>query len=30
MIADDLWIGAHHEYVEMGKVMPQLPPGAAR
>jgi SpoVK/Ycf46/Vps4 family AAA+-type ATPase len=27
MIAEDLWIGAHHEYVEMGKVMPQLPPG---
>ncbi|HEY5944074.1 MAG TPA: AAA family ATPase, partial [Kofleriaceae bacterium] len=28
MIADDLWMGAHHEYVEMGKVMPQLlPPG---
>ena len=24
MIADDLWTGAHHEYVEMGKVMPQL------
>ena len=23
---DDLWVGAHHEYVEMGKVMPQLPP----
>jgi hypothetical protein len=22
MIADDLWLGAHHEYVEMGKVMP--------
>ena len=22
MIADDLWVGAHHEYVEMGKVMP--------
>jgi ATPase family associated with various cellular activities (AAA) len=27
MIAEDLWIGAHHEYVEMGKVMPQLVPG---
>jgi hypothetical protein len=27
MIADDLWTGAHHEYVEMGKVMPQLPTG---
>ncbi len=26
MIADDLWTGAHHEYVEMGKVMPTLPP----
>ncbi len=26
MVADDLWAGAHHEYVEMGKVMPQLPP----
>jgi len=25
--ADDLWLGAHHEYVEMGKVMPQLPRG---
>ena len=25
MVADDLWTGAHHEYVEMGKVMPQLP-----
>lgn len=23
--AEDLWTGAHHEYVEMGKVMPQLP-----
>jgi ATPase family protein associated with various cellular activities (AAA) len=22
MVADDLWMGAHHEYVEMGKVMP--------
>jgi ATPase family associated with various cellular activities (AAA) len=22
MIAEDLWTGAHHEYVEMGKVMP--------
>ena len=30
MVAEDLWIGAHHEYVEMGKVMPQLPPGGAR
>jgi len=26
MTAEDLWAGAHHEYVEMGKVMPQLPP----
>jgi len=26
MVAEDLWMGAHHEYVEMGKVMPQLPP----
>jgi hypothetical protein len=26
MIAEDLWMGAHHEYVEMGKVMPQLTP----
>jgi ATPase family protein associated with various cellular activities (AAA) len=26
MVADDLWTGAHHEYVEMGKVMPQLSP----
>jgi SpoVK/Ycf46/Vps4 family AAA+-type ATPase len=25
MIAEDLWAGAHHEYAEMGKVMPQLP-----
>ena len=24
MMADDLWAGAHHEYAEMGKVMPQL------
>jgi SpoVK/Ycf46/Vps4 family AAA+-type ATPase len=24
MLAEDLWTGAHHEYVEMGKVMPQL------
>ena len=23
MLAEDLWQGAHHEYVEMGKVMPQ-------
>jgi SpoVK/Ycf46/Vps4 family AAA+-type ATPase len=23
MQAEDLWLGAHHEYVEMGKVMPQ-------
>jgi ATP-dependent 26S proteasome regulatory subunit len=30
MIADDLWTGAHHEYVEMGKVMPQLPPKQER
>jgi len=22
MVAEDLWLGAHHEYVEMGKVMP--------
>jgi hypothetical protein len=28
MMAEDLWIGAHHEYVEMGKVMPQLPGGS--
>ncbi len=28
MQADDLWQGAHHEYVEMGKVMPQLPRGS--
>jgi SpoVK/Ycf46/Vps4 family AAA+-type ATPase len=29
MVAEDLWAGAHHEYVEMGKVMPQMtpPPG---
>jgi SpoVK/Ycf46/Vps4 family AAA+-type ATPase len=27
MLAEDLWMGAHHEYVEMGKVMPQLTPG---
>ncbi len=27
MVAEDLWAGAHHEYVEMGKVMPQLPRG---
>jgi SpoVK/Ycf46/Vps4 family AAA+-type ATPase len=26
LTAEDLWIGAHHEYVEMGKVMPQLTP----
>jgi SpoVK/Ycf46/Vps4 family AAA+-type ATPase len=25
LTAEDLWTGAHHEYVEMGKVMPQLP-----
>jgi hypothetical protein len=24
LTADDLWTGAHHEYVEMGKVMPAL------
>ena len=24
LTAEDLWTGAHHEYVEMGKVMPQL------
>ena len=28
MAAEDLWLGAHHEYVEMGKVMPHFtPPG---
>jgi len=27
LVAEDLWLGAHHEYVEMGKVMPQ-PVGA--
>ncbi|HEX4422644.1 MAG TPA: ATP-binding protein, partial [Kofleriaceae bacterium] len=27
LTADDLWTGAHHEYVEMGKVMPSLPRG---
>jgi len=27
LTAEDLWIGAHHEYVEMGKVMPALPRG---
>ncbi len=27
MVAEDLWVGAHHEYVEMGKVMP-VPEGA--
>jgi hypothetical protein len=26
MSPEDLWLGAHHEYVEMGKVMPQLTP----
>ena len=26
MVAEDLWAGAHHEYVEMGKVMPQMTP----
>jgi hypothetical protein len=26
MVADDLWLGAHHEYVEMGKVMPHFTP----
>jgi ATPase family associated with various cellular activities (AAA) len=25
LTAEDLWSGAHHEYAEMGKVMPQLP-----
>ncbi|MBL9019108.1 MAG: ATP-binding protein [Myxococcales bacterium] len=25
LTADDLWTGAHNEYVEMGKVMPALP-----
>lgn len=25
LTAEDLWAGAHHEYAEMGKVMPQLP-----
>ena len=29
MVAEDLWMGAHHEYVEMGKVMPQLPPAGS-
>ncbi|HEY0254844.1 MAG TPA: ATP-binding protein, partial [Kofleriaceae bacterium] len=24
MLAEDLWTGAHHEYVEMGKVMPSI------
>jgi hypothetical protein len=28
LTAEDLWVGAHHEYVEMGKVMPQLPRGS--
>ncbi len=28
MVAEDLWLGAHHEYVEMGKVMPQPPSGS--
>jgi len=28
--AEDLWAGAHHEYVEMGKVMPQLPQQGAK
>jgi ATP-dependent 26S proteasome regulatory subunit len=23
MVAEDLWLGAHNEYIEMGKVMPQ-------
>ena len=27
LTAEDLWTGAHHEYVEMGKVMPALPRG---
>jgi SpoVK/Ycf46/Vps4 family AAA+-type ATPase len=27
LAAEDLWTGAHHEYVEMGKVMPHLPLG---
>ncbi|MDB4962456.1 MAG: ATPase central domain protein [Myxococcales bacterium] len=27
MMGDDLWAGAHHEYAEMGKVMPQLSSG---
>ncbi|HET9621600.1 MAG TPA: ATP-binding protein, partial [Kofleriaceae bacterium] len=26
LTAEDLWTGAHHEYVEMGKVMPSLKP----
>ena len=30
LTADDLWTGAHHEYVEMGKVMPALPGRAPR
>jgi SpoVK/Ycf46/Vps4 family AAA+-type ATPase len=25
LTAADLWAGAHHEYAEMGKVMPELP-----
>jgi hypothetical protein len=27
LTSEDLWLGAHHEYVEMGKVMPQPPRG---
>ncbi|HEY0191935.1 MAG TPA: ATP-binding protein [Kofleriaceae bacterium] len=30
LTAEDLWAGAHHEYVEMGKVMPALPGRAPR
>jgi AAA+ superfamily predicted ATPase len=30
LTVEDLWIGAHHEYVEMGKVMPQLLPPRGR
>jgi MoxR-like ATPase len=30
MVAEDLYMGAHHEYVEMGKVMPQMAPQPPR
>jgi ATPase family associated with various cellular activities (AAA) len=30
LTAEDLWTGAHHEYLEMGKVMPQLAPPTRR